>query len=106
MHLRAMTWQGILDRGPRRAREFANIAMCWHSYTAHYDFVRVHSALRISPIMMADVRPKQEKNGMTPTAFTIAALRAGKFLLPLLGLLGVGALIAMAVSDRTPEAYR
>jgi hypothetical protein len=43
---------------------------------------------------------------MTATAFTLVAFRVGKFMLPLLGLVGVGALIAAALSNRTPEEYR
>jgi hypothetical protein len=47
-----------------------------------------------------------EEGGMTAFAFTLFALRAGKLLLAVFGILGVGALIAAAISDRTPENYR
>ena len=43
---------------------------------------------------------------MTPTLVALVAFRLGRFLLPLLGLVAVGALVAVAISERTPDAYR
>jgi hypothetical protein len=43
---------------------------------------------------------------MRAFAFTLFALRAGKLLLAVFGILGAGVLIAAAISDRTPENYR